>query len=233
MGKQKNAEEIDLLCRMWKEVAALIRKELLLEWKQKYAFNGLLLYVVSMTVVISLAFRENLSPTGWNILYWLMLLFAAINAVAKSFMAESQGQLRYLYTLARPTAIMLAKFCYNAGLLVLVALLNLLVFAFLGEQEFAHLGRYLALVCLGAVALAANLSLVTAIAAKAEQQTTLLAVLSFPVIVPILLLLIRLTEAALTGLSPSNEADYFAFLLGLTAVLLMLSLVLFPFLWRD
>ncbi len=218
---------------MWNEVRTLIRKELMLEWKQKYAFNGLLLYVFSMAVVIALAFRESLSPTGWNIMFWLMLLFAAINAVAKSFMAETQAQLRYLYTLARPAAIILAKFLYNAALLIVVALLTLLVFAFLGEQTFAHLGQYLGLVCLGAVALAANLSLVTAIAAKAEQQTTLLAVLSFPVIVPILILLIRLSDAALSGLAPSNQWGYLSFLLGLTVILVSISLVLFPFLWRD
>jgi heme exporter protein B len=218
---------------MWQEVMVLIRKELLLEWKQKYAFNGLLLYVISMTVVIALAFRDSLTPVSWNIMLWLMLLFAAINAVAKSFMAEKPEQLRYLYTLARPQAIILAKFLYNAVLLVMVALISLLVFAFLGEQEFAHGGEYLGLVAMGAIALAANLSLVTAIAAKADQQSTLLAVLSFPIIVPILLLLIRLSESALTGLADPNQGEFLLFLSGLILVLLLVSLVLFPFLWRE
>ncbi|MEL7531400.1 MAG: hypothetical protein AAFN10_08845, partial [Bacteroidota bacterium] len=75
------------ICGMWRELRVLLRKELMLEWKQKYAFNGLLLYVLSMSIVIALVFRDELNPSNWNLLLWLMLLFAAINAVAKSFLS--------------------------------------------------------------------------------------------------------------------------------------------------
>ncbi|MEM6345840.1 MAG: heme exporter protein CcmB [Bacteroidota bacterium] len=218
---------------MWQELRVLLRKEIMLEWKQKYAFNGLLLYVLSMSIVIALVFRDELNPSNWNLLLWLMLLFAAINAVAKSFLSEKPEQLRYLYTLARPAAIILAKFIYNAGLLALVALLSLGVFAFLGEQHFHDPLAYVGLVLLGSLSLAANLTLVTAISAKAQNQSTLLAVLSFPLIVPLLLMLVRLSDTALTGTGANQGEGFLGFLLVLTVILVGVSVILFPFLWRE
>ena len=49
-----------------KEVTALLRKELLLEWKQRYALNGLLLYVASMVFVIALSFRTEIWWDGYS-----------------------------------------------------------------------------------------------------------------------------------------------------------------------
>ncbi|RMG28990.1 MAG: ABC transporter permease [Bacteroidetes bacterium] len=211
----------------------MLLKELQLEWKQKYAFNGLLLYVVSMVVVISLAFVDQLNPLSWNILYWLIMLFVAINAVAKSFMSESPGQLLYLYSLARPAAVILAKIVYNSLLLMLVGFLAWLVYAGLSETEMARPALFALLICLGSFAFSANLTLVSAIAARAENKTTLLAVLSFPLIVPILLTLIKASRFAIEELDVALGADNLRLLAGISVVLTLVSLILFPLIWRE
>jgi heme exporter protein B len=70
----------------------LFKKEVVLEWRSKYAFNGVLLYVVSTVFVCYIAF--NLTPgfdksegykVVWNVLFWIIILFASVNAIAKSF----------------------------------------------------------------------------------------------------------------------------------------------------
>jgi heme exporter protein B len=218
---------------MWKEMLALLRKELLLEWKQKYAINGLLLYVISMVVVISLAMVGRLNLATWNVLFWIPILFIAINAVAKSFMAEKIGHLRYLYPLARPAAIILAKLIYNCLLLFFVSSISLFVFAFLNTVSIAQPGVLLGILAMGCMALAANLTLVTAIAAQAENRTTLLAVLGFPLVVPVLLVLIRLSRLAIEGLSSELNPERFTLLAGMTVVLTVVSVILFPFVWRE
>ncbi|MDW3645986.1 MAG: heme exporter protein CcmB [Bacteroidia bacterium] len=222
---------------MLQEIRNLIRKELLIEWKQKYAFNGLLLYVLCMVVVISLAFKGNLNPLTWNIVYWIIILFVAINAVAKSFMGERQGQLLYQYTLANPAAIIIAKLVYNMILLCLVALICLYSYGFLSGIKIADWPLMLSIVLLGCATLSANLTLVTAIAAKAENRATLLAVLSFPLLVPVLLILIRLSRYAVEGkeggLLIENSYDQLIMIGGMSVVLWVLSVILFPFVWRD
>lgn len=212
---------------------ALLYKELLIEWKQKYAFNGLMLYVASMVVVIALAFGEVLDPLTWNVLYWLMLLFAAINTVAKSFLSEREGQFRYLYSLAHPAMVMLAKMCYNLLLLLVIATLTMFLFLLIGNVPVAYPGQLLAVAAGGAAAMAANLTLVAAISAKAENRTTLLAVLSFPVIIPVILLLIDLSAEAIAPTGMGMDPDSLWFLGGITMVLGILSVMLFPFVWRD
>ncbi|MEM7367667.1 MAG: heme exporter protein CcmB [Bacteroidota bacterium] len=217
---------------MWHEITTLLYKELLLEWKQKYAFNGLLLYVLSMVVVIALAMAGSLNPLSWNILYWIIILFVAINAVAKSFMSEKIGHLRYLYALASPSSIMIAKLIYNWILLFLISGLTLFFHAFLGGIDIAKPAVMLALILLGSGSLSANLTLVTAISAQAENRTTLLAVLSFPLVIPILLMLIRISRSAIEGLASTNN-DRLWMLMGMTVVLAVLSTILFPFVWRE
>ena len=94
--------------KLTSQVKNLIIKEITLEWRSKYALNGILLYVVSTVFVCFLSFKST-PPLVWNALFWIIMLFAAINAIAKSFMQESKGRLLYYYQLASPVAIILSK----------------------------------------------------------------------------------------------------------------------------
>ena len=221
------------MMNLFREIGALMHKEFSLEWKQKYAFNGLMLYVLSMVVVISLAFVNGISLATWNVVYWLIVLFAAINAVAKSFMSETPGQLLYLYTLAHPAAIILSKMLYNFLILTAMSLLAWLGFSLFSNPAIENPTLFAAVVLLGSAAFSANLTLVTAIAARAENRTTLLAVLSFPLIVPILLTLIRATSYAIQGLDPNFSYKSLWLIAGMTTGFVAASVVLFPFLWRE
>ncbi|MDX1907893.1 MAG: heme exporter protein CcmB [Bacteroidia bacterium] len=218
---------------MLREIITLIYKELLLEWKQRYAFNGLLLYVISMVVVISLAFAGQLSLQTWNILFWIMILFVAVNAVAKSFMAEQVAHLMYLYGVARPASVMIAKIIYNTVLMALIALLTLGVYIFLSQQVPADPAMMAGIVVLGSSSFAANLTLISAIAARADNSTTLLAVLSFPLTVPVLLLLIRYSRYAIEGLAVTTGVNNLWYLAGITLALAVASVLLYPFVWRE
>jgi heme exporter protein B len=100
---------------MWKEISVLIRKEITLEWRQKYALNGILLYVVSAVFITYLsvgAKMGNLSIPTWNALFWIILLFSSVNAVAKSFVQEQQGRQLYYYMIASPESIILSKIIF-------------------------------------------------------------------------------------------------------------------------
>src|SRR3954471_3738556 len=114
-----------------KEIKSLLQKEIMLEWKQKYAFNGLLLYVVSTIFVCFLSFKQIIDPPTWNALFWIIMLFAAVNAVAKSFMTETRGRLLYMYTLASGQSIIISKIVYNVCLLLILSIINLVFYSLL------------------------------------------------------------------------------------------------------
>jgi len=217
-------------------MGALMRKEFLLEWRQRYALNGMLLYIVGAVFVCYLSFnarRGQLTPIVWNTLFWIILLFSAINAIAKSFVQERAGRQLYYYTLASPQQIILAKIAYNTILMLVLALLGFAVYAFVLGNPVQDVGLYMVSLILGAVGFSASLTLVSGIASKAENPATLMAVLSFPIILPLLLMLLEISKNALDGLDRSVSWDEVGIVLAIDAIVLTLSWLLFPFLWRS
>src|SRR5690606_25957151 len=172
-----------------KEVASLIRKEILLEWRFKYAINGILLYVVSTVFVCYQAFK-SVDPTTWNALFWIILLFASVNAINKSFVQESHGRQLYYYTIVSASAVILSKIIYNMLIMLLLSAIAYLVYSIIFRNPLGDPGLYLAAVALGAIGFAAVFTMVAAISAKAGNSSTLMAILSFPVIIPLLLVLV-------------------------------------------
>jgi heme exporter protein B len=220
----------------WTQVAVLIGREVRLEWRMKYALGGVLLYLLAIVFLIFLSFEE-LEPRPWVLLFWIALLFTAANAVAKSFVLGGPGRWLYDYTLAGPQAIVLAKTVYNTALLVLLALLGLAIYAAMTGFPPRDLPLFAGTLILGASAFAAVFTLVSAIAARAANTGTLMAILGFPILVPVLRLL-----TALSLLSLELPSERFALLSGGQGLLLLagingfvvaLALVLFPYLWRD
>lgn len=213
-----------------------MQKEFLLEWRQRYALNGMLLYIVGSVFVCYLSFnarRGQLTPIVWNTLFWIILLFTAINAIAKSFVQERAGRQLYYYTVASPQQIIIAKILYNTVLMGVLAMLGFGTYAFVLGNPVADVALYLLTLALGAVGFAASLTLVSGIASKAENPATLMAVLSFPIILPLLLLLVKVSKNAMDGLDRSVSWQEISTILAIDAIVLTLSWLLFPFLWRS
>ena len=219
-----------------RQISALMRKEFLLEWRQRYALNGMLLYIVGAVFVCYLSFnarRNLLTPIVWNTLFWIILLFSAINAIAKSFVQERAGRMLYYYTLASPQQIIIAKILYNTVLMLVLAGLGFGVYAFILGNPVNDVPLYVGALVLGAVGFAGSLTLIAGIASKAENSATLMAILSLTVVLPLLLMLLRLSKNALDGLDRSVSLDEVSILLAIDAIVLALSWMLFPFLWRS
>lgn len=215
-----------------KQVKALLQKELILEWRSRYALNGILLYVVSTIFVCYLSFR-GLEPVTWNALFWIIMLFASINAIAKSFVQESKGRQLYLYTIASPQAVILSKIIYNMLLMLLLSALALFFYGIVFKNPVGDMLYYFIAVLLGSISFAAVFTLISGIAAKANNSTALMAILCFPVIIPLLMLLIKLSKNAMDGLDRSVSLDEMGVLLGINLIVVTLSLLIFPYLWRD
>ena len=217
---------------LYTQIKFLLKKEILLEWRSKYALNGILLYVISTVFVCFLSFKTT-PPLVWNALFWIILLFAAINAIAKSFMQENKGRLLYYYQIASPQAIILAKIIYNILLMVLMATIALGFYSIVFENQVGDIWLYFIAVLIGAISFSTVFTMISAIASKANNNNTLMAILSFPVIIPLLMLIIKLSKNAMDGLDRSVSLDEIAVLGGINLIVIVISLVLFPYLWRD
>jgi heme exporter protein B len=217
---------------LFSQVKFLIAKELLLEWRSKYALNGVLLYVVS-TIFVCFLSIVTVNPITWNALFWIIMLFASINAVSKSFLQESKGRQLYIYTIASPYALIISKTIYNILLMMLLTIVALgfymLVFGIVPQD----LPLYLLATVLGSLSFSTIFTMVSAISSKAGNGGMLMAILSFPVIIPVLIVLIKLTKNAIDGLDRSVSLDEISLLLIINVLVAAVSLLLFPYLWRD
>jgi heme exporter protein B len=219
-----------------KEIQILVRKDLLLELRQKYALNGMFLYVGSTILICYMSFNlrgASLQPLTWNALFWIIMLFAAVNAIAKSFMQEREGRYLYYYTLVSPQGIILSKIIYNTALMILLAGLGFAIYALVLGNPVQDLLLFGLTILLGAVSFASTLTMISSIAAKAGNNSTLMAVLSFPVIVPMLLMIIKISKNAIDGLDRSNSWDEVIVLLAINVIVVTVSYILFPYLWRS
>jgi len=219
----------------------LFKKEVLLEWRSKYAFNGVLLYIVSTVFVCYISFQitKGFDQTVvyykivWNILFWIIILFASVNAIAKSFLQESKSRLLYYYTIASPQAIILSKIFYNVLLMSLLSVLALVVYLLFFPNTLGDPLLYLLAVLLGGLSFSTVFTMISAIASKAGNNGTLMSVLSFPLVIPIILELIHLSKAAMDGIDRSFSYGNIGVLCAINVIVLATSLLLFPYLWRD
>jgi len=218
----------------------LFKKEIVLEWRSKYAFNGVLLYVVSTVFICYISFSLTPGFTGtksypvvWNVLFWIIMLFASVNAIAKSFMQESKSRLLYYYSIASPQAIILSKTIYNMLLMSLLSILALLVYLLFFTNTIGDPFYYFLTVLLGSISFSTVFTMISAIASKAGNNGTLMAILSFPVIIPVILLLIHLSKNAMDGIQRSLSYGNIGVLLAINIIVIATSLLLFPYLWRD
>ncbi len=217
---------------MWRELKTLIWKDLKLEWRNRHALNGLLLYVLLMVVLIYLSF-EKVDFITWNALLWLILLFSSINAVAKSFLGESQGRHLYYYTVASPHAIILSKIIYNLLLMMLIASLALGFYSLVLGFPVLYPGRFLLALFLGAAGFASLFTMLAALAARAENSSALMAILSFPLFIPMLIILLAVSRAGFVPMESMEMLLNFVLLFLLELVIIGISLLLFPYIWRD
>jgi heme exporter protein B len=218
--------------RLLGEIGLLLRKDIRLELRSSYAISGILLYVFSTIFIVYTAF-QRVQPDVWNALFWIIVLFASISAVVKSFVQESSRQELYYYSLVNPIAILLSKILYNILLLSLLSLLTWLAFSFVAGNPVKETGQFFLILFLGAVGFSITLTFVSAIAAKADSSATLMAILGFPLIIPVLLTLIKLSANALRLLRDTGIDKDIMILLSIDLMLLGVALVLFPYLWRD
>ena len=217
--------------RSIKQIWSLFKKDLLLEVRQQYSFYGILLYVASTIFVLYMAMDAPESQV-WNGLFWIIQLFICINAVAKSFLQESHGRMLYYQSITSPQHFILSKLLFNSLLMLVMSSLSLILFILFMGNPVENFLSFLGLVFLGGWGLSLVFSFLAAIAAKAQQNAAIMAILGFPLIIPQLIMLMKISNAAFTQNGPAI-AGTVLLLVVMNLLIIVLSIILFPFLWKD
>ena len=175
---------------------------------------------------------KNIEVKYWNVLFWMMLLFASINTIAKSFIQENSSKYLYYYSLVSPVSIILSKMIYNALLMLSISIVSALLFTIVLGSPIQNMLVYFIVILLGSISFSFLFTLVSSIASKAGN-IGLTAILGLPLIVIILIYLMKLSREAFFAETSENFLKTLGILILFDFMLFILSLILFPYLWRD
>jgi heme exporter protein B len=213
-------------------VWAVLRKECRSEWRTRYGLNAALLFAV--TSLTGVSFAVGRLPDRSDILaalLWIVLLFAALAALAHTFVREVESRTMTLLRLvASPTAIALGKLLFNVLFLAVLELVTVPLFLILMSPPPPAWGPFLGLLALGSLALAAAATLVGAVIAQTRGRGALFAGVSLPLLLPILAAAVSGTRAQWSGAPVGAEIRL---LVAYGVAMLAASMLLYDHLWED
>ncbi len=215
----------------WTNVYTLLKKEFQIEWKEKYVLGAILLFVFLCSYIIYRSFQQ-ITPMSWNVLFWIIFLFAGVNALIRSFSGELSRQYLYIYQLVKPGEIIISKIIYNTLVLCLVSFALMGALSLFTIHPIDDYILFSTAIFLGSLGVSICFTFVAAVLGQQGNQSVLMSVLSLPLIIPILLLLIKITAASLSIVKDTSINSDIILLLGIDLVLFGVAVIIYPFLWR-
>ena len=215
------------------DVWAVCRKELRSELRTRYALNAVLLFAVTSVVMIGFATSiAGTQPRTQAALFWVIVFFSAMSALSQVFVKEEEaGTSLALKLAARPDAVYFGKLLFNLLLLALLTAVVTPLFIMLVGMEVHDWTTFAAVLILGVFGLAGATTTVAAIVAQASSRGALFAVLSFPILLPLLIAAIGGTMAALDPVGAASAAGELKLMGAYAVAMLTGSWLLFEFVW--
>ena len=213
-------------------VWAILRKECRSEWRTRYGLNSALLFAVTTLTAVSFVVGRISDRTDiLAALLWVVLMFAALASLSHTFVREVEGHtMTMLRLVASPTAIALGKLLFNLLFLGVLEAVTVPLFLVLLGGPPLQWGRFLEVLGLGSLALAAAATLVGAVISQTRGRGSLFAAVSLPILVPVLAGAVSGTRGQWNGVPVDAELRLLA---AYAMALLGMSLVLYDHLWED
>jgi heme exporter protein B len=190
---------------------------------------------VTLSVILFALVGETLSRAALSGLLWVVMFFAAMSGLSRSFVAEEErGTTLTLQLLAPSAAIYFGKLLFNSALtLVLTTAVTALYVHFFPGFMIKSYDILFCTVLFGSLGFAASATIIAAIIAKAGARGTLYPVLSFPILIPLLMTVMTATSRALAGEQFSSALGELQVLVGYLLVMVAGSFLLFDYVWKD
>lgn len=214
----------------------LLKKEFILELRRQSVIAGLSVYLLATTFTAYLTFSlkgNTISPVVWSAIFWITVLFTCIQSIAKSFIGEKQGTNIYMYSIADPHLIILSKIVYNFLLCTLLELACLGLFILFFGNPVEDMTLFIVVILLASLGFSSTLTMLSGIAARANNSSILMPILSFPVIISVMLLIVKLTKNCIDNLDRSVSQQDLITLGAISCLVTALSYILFPYIWRS
>lgn len=212
-------------------IAAIMKKDFDIEIRQRYAIAGIFLFAVTTAYFIYKAFNK-LSDLEWNILVWILMLFAGLNAIVKSFVQERKETYLYYYSLFGPLEVIVAKLIYNFLFTIFLTVVIILTFTVLFGNPIKFYGLFINGMLLGILGISSIFTFVSSVSGAGSSNGTMMSILSLPLVLPNVLLMERITAVAMRSIHDSAIDKDLYILASIDLLIIGMIILIFPTLWK-
>jgi heme exporter protein B len=182
---------------------AALHKDALLQWRTRTQLLAVFAFGASTLLLFSFAIGPDAQALRQHSagFLWLSLLLSSTLTLAKSFQSEMEDRaLEGLLLLpADPRALYYAKALANWAQLMLLGTALVPIMVVLYDAGTSRVLALLGVIALGAAGLSAPGTLYAAMSSQARAKQTLLPLLLFPLIVPVLLSAVKASSLVILG----------------------------------
>ena len=226
------------MSRLLAEALAIAAKDLRTEFRTRVALNALGLFALTVLAAVSYTvgpYRITAEdrPFLLAVLLWIVIFFAALAGLDRSFVKEEEAHTAPLLRLAAsPTAVWLGKLGFNLVLIYVLMLILVPLYCGLMGYTILLVPGFVFILIIGGYTLAVVTTIVAAIIARALTRGALFSVLSLPLLLPLLIFLIQGTAGAASA-DTETVADTIRAVLSMGGIMTVVSAMLFPIVWSD
>ena len=212
-------------------ILAIMKKDFDIEIRQKYAIAGIFLFAVTTAYFIYKAFNK-LSALEWNILVWIIVLFAGLNAIVKSFIQERKETYLYYYSMLGPLEVIIAKLIYNYLFTIFLSIVVILTFTVLFGNPVKDYPLFIKGLLLGTLGISSIFTFVSSVSGAGSSSGTMMSILSLPLVLPSVLLMERITAVAMRLIQDTTIGKDLYILASIDLLIIGMIILIFPTLWK-
>ena len=210
----------------------MIRKDLMLEWKQKYALGGILVYLITSVFILYLTL-EKIRPNKWNALLWLTILNSTLSYVSKNFLQENSSRMMYFKQIVSPVDYILSKIFSSIFVVSILSIIDLFLLSLILGISPESMGAYIILLVIGSASISSVFIMSAALASHTKNGFILMPLISLPIQIPIYLIINKAGRWAMDGIiGVAFVKEVFSLFLLLIGVCVMAA-ILYPFLHKE
>lgn len=215
---------------------AVFLKDVKSELRTRYAVNAILMFAIVTVFAVSFAVGgTGLNPLLQASFLWIVIYFSSLSGLSQSFVKEEESRTAVALRLYSPAEVVLGgKLIFNLVLLFVLNLITIPLFAVFIGFDIGNYALFFAIIAIGSLGLVSVTTLAAAIISKASVKGALFAVISFPLVLPLLIEAISGTKKAMTpGIAFAAARTEIQVLVSYLVVMTVMGFLLFDSIWND
>lgn len=218
----------------FRSTLVILRKDIKTELRTRFAINLVLAFVAAAMLLVLFTLRaDQLEPGPKSGLVWIIILFAALSALSRSFTAETDRKTFDLLRIyAQGTSVYTGKLLFNFLFTLLINIATFTGYIFLMGLSIQSWPAFLVMLFIGTAGLSGVATMTAAVVSQADRKGAIFSVLSIPLFMPLILLLADISKTAFVTGEAASMNNTMA-LIGFSGVTITTGILLFDYIWEE